>query len=76
MFDDTEFHSEQVAFDDINGTEVSTVRLARIMSRNYPGVPYETCVFYASGDNEVVGRYSTVAEALESHVSWVRKVSV
>jgi len=59
---------ERVAFDRVGAVEVSTVKL------NSAGVGYETCVFYANGDNEVVARYDTLTEALANH-QWVVKFS-
>jgi hypothetical protein len=52
---------ERVALDTVGGTDISTVKL------NSAGPGYETCLFYANGDNDVVARYSTLAEALENH---------
>ena len=55
---------ERVAFDRVGSTEVSTVKL------NSAGVGYETCMFYANGDNNVVARYDTLEDALANH-KWI-----
>lgn len=47
-----------------DGTEVSTVNL---QSAAMDAMQYETCVFYPTGDSNVVSRYATEAEALAGH---------
>ena len=52
---------EKVAFDTVGTTDISTVKL------NSVGQGYETCLFYANGDNNVVAVYDTLEDALASH---------
>ena len=39
----------------------------------YKDSPYETCVFFANGDSEVLERYSTQAEAINGHIKYEEK---
>ena len=55
---------EPVAFDRVGDREISTIKL------NGMGDGYETCVFYADGDSEVVAHYTTLEEALAYH-KWI-----
>jgi len=55
---------EGVAFDVVGDREISTIKL------NWMGEGYETCVFYADGDSEVVAHYATLEEALAYH-KWI-----
>ena len=49
---------------------LSTVELD---SRVYNDTPYETCVFYANGDSQVLERYKTQAEAISGHIEYEQK---
>ena len=44
---------------------LSTVELD---SRVYADTPYESCIFYANGDSNVLRRYNTQEEALLGHI--------
>lgn len=55
---------EQVALDRVGDTEISTVKLNFAA---FDSDQYETCMFYANGDSNVVARYKTLAEAVKSH---------
>jgi hypothetical protein len=57
-----------IAFDEIDGVEISTVNLKSAAIGNYI---YETCIFYSNGDNNVVARYATESEALNGHAGFV-----
>jgi hypothetical protein len=46
---------------------LSTVELASFV---YINTPYETCVFYANGDSEVLNRYATQEEAVLGHIKY------
>ncbi len=46
---------------------LSTVELD---SQAYRDTPYETCIFYANGDSEVLERYTTQADALLGHIKY------
>jgi len=48
-----------------DGTEVSTVNLQSAAMD--AATQYETCVFYPTGNSNVVSRYATEAEALAGH---------
>ena len=52
---------EKVALDRVGETEISTVRL------NSMGWGYETCLFYANGNSDVVATYDTLKDALATH---------
>jgi len=54
----------KVAFDQVGETEISTVKLN---SAAFGTDQYETCIFYANGDSNVVARYVTVVEAIKNH---------
>ena len=49
---------------------LSTVELD---SRIYPDTPYESCIFFANGESEVLKRYNTQAEAISGHVELEQK---
>lgn len=34
---------------------------------------YESCLFYANGDSEVISRYNSLAESVEGHLKLSRK---
>ena len=55
---------EGVAFDVVGDREISTIKL------NLMGEGYETCIFYANGDSDVVANYSTPEDALAYH-KWI-----
>ena len=55
---------EPVAFDNVGDREISTIKL------NCMGEGYETCIFYANGDSNVVANYSTLEDALANH-KWI-----
>ena len=59
------FHeSKQISLNKINGNEISTVLLPRF--GNEPK-QWETCMFYADGNSDVVCRYATEEEAINGH---------
>lgn len=49
---------------------LSTVELDLFV---YPDEPYESCIFYANGDSNVVKRYKTQEEALLGHIELENK---
>lgn len=51
-------------------TQLSTVELPR---RFYPHNPYESCIFFANGESDVLARYATQEEALAGHVELEKK---
>jgi hypothetical protein len=55
---------ERVAFDIVGDMEISTIKL------NSMGPGYETCIFYANGDNNVVAMYDTLEDAIGKH-QWI-----
>ena len=55
---------ERVAFDIVGNMEISTIKL------NSMGWGYETCIFYANGDNNVVATYDTLEDAIGKH-QWI-----
>lgn len=56
---------------------ISTVELPKIMFEDgtdlYGDRPYESCLFFANGDSDVVARYHTQEEALAGHVELEKK---
>lgn len=56
---------------------VSTVELPKITFDNgmdlYGNTPYESCIFFANGDSDVVARYATQEEAIAGHVELEKK---
>ena len=52
---------------------LSTVELD---SRIYDDTPYESCVFFANGDSEVLARYKTQEEALRGHIELEEKYNL
>lgn len=52
---------------------LSTVELD---SRVYKDTPYETCVFYANGDSEVLARYQTKEDAARGHIEYERRYNL
>lgn len=51
-------------------TQLSTVSLP---ISHYPNEPYESCLFFANGDSDVVARYKTLEEAIAGHVELEKK---
>jgi hypothetical protein len=49
---------------------LSTVELDRVI---YPITPYESCIFFANGESDVLNRYQTQEEALAGHVELEKK---
>ena len=49
---------------------LSTVELDSFV---YKDTPYESCIFYANGDSEVLARYKTKKEAIAGHVQISKK---
>lgn len=48
---------------------ISTVELVS----NYYTEPYESCIFYANGDSQILQRYKTQTEALVGHIELENK---
>lgn len=48
-------------------TSLSTVELD---GEIYKGTPYETCIFYANGDSEVLERYKNRVDATRGHIKY------
>lgn len=65
-----DYLSTPVALTNVNGIEISTVKLGRLMS----GGVYETCVFYKDGSSDVVAQYRTRLEAENGHRRWVKRL--
>jgi hypothetical protein len=49
---------------------LSTVELN---SRVYKDTPYESCIFFAHGDSEVLKRYKTKEDAIRGHIELEQK---
>lgn len=49
---------------------LSTVELSRMF---YDETPFESCIFFASGDSDVIARYKTKEEAIAGHVELEKK---
>jgi hypothetical protein len=58
---------EVIAVDTVSDVTISTVKL------NSVGWGYETCLFYANGDNNVVATYDTARDALTNHAHLVEQ---
>ncbi len=58
-------------------TQLSTVELPTIELGEddylYKDAPYESCLFLANGDSDVIARYSTQEEAIAGHVELEKK---
>ena len=56
---------------------LSTVELPKLVFDDgmsvYGDTPYESCVFFANGDSEVLKRYKTKEEALRGHIELEEK---
>ena len=56
---------------------LSTVELPRVVYDDgtdlYGDTPYESCIFFANGESEVLKRYATQAEALCGHIELENK---
>ena len=56
---------------------LSTVELASLILEDdwspYKDAPYESCLFFANGESDVVCRYKTQEEALAGHVRLEKK---
>lgn len=57
------------------GSHVSTVNLTMgyggITASFYKSTPYETCLFVAGQDSDVVQRYANAQEAIDGHLEYV-----
>ena len=69
---DDDFESIIISKTDINGNEISTVKLPRVMRKEKP---YETAIFWQMGGSEVVARYRTEMEAISGHEFWAKKIA-
>ena len=49
---------------------LSTVELDSMV---YKDTPYESCIFFANGESEVLARYATQADALLGHIELEKK---
>ena len=58
-------------------TQLSTVELPKVTFDDgmdlYDGTPYESCIFYANGESDVVCRYATQEEAIAGHEKLEKK---
>ena len=54
-------------------TQLSTVELRKLGIGYYDDHPYESCLFYANGDSDVVRRYKTQEEAIAGHEDLEKK---
>jgi hypothetical protein len=57
-------------------TTLSTVELPVLTVGDwalYEGTPYESCIFFANGDSDVIARYKTKEEAIAGHVELEKK---
>ena len=52
---------------------LSTVELDR---RIYEDTPYESCIFFANGNSEVLQRYATQEEAVRGHIEYERQYNL
>ena len=52
---------------------LSTVELQKLGIGYYDEKPYESCIFYANGESEVLARYKTQAEAICGHIELEKK---
>lgn len=52
---------------------LSTVELD---SNVYKDTPYETCIFYANGESEVLKRYTTKEDAASGHIEYERQYNL
>lgn len=55
-----------------NGDVLSTVRLPVLMG--YLNPKWESCFFYESNESQVVAQYASEEEAIEGHLTLVRKM--
>lgn len=55
-----------------NGDVLSTVQLPLLMG--YLNPEWESCFFYESQESQVVARYASEEEAIEGHLTLVRKM--
>ena len=57
--------------------QLSTVKLPTVTFNDgmdlYGDTPYESCLFFANGDSDVIARYETQEEALAGHVELEKK---
>lgn len=66
----TDIHTEEGVL------TVSTVELMSFSGIDiWQGKPYETCIFHANGESDVVERYATKELALDAHAEWVAQYS-
>lgn len=58
-------------------TKLSTVELPKVMFEDgtdlYGDRLYESCIFFANGDSDVIARYATQEEAIAGHVELEKK---
>ena len=57
--------------------KLSTVELPKVTFDDgtdlYDDTPYESCIFFATGESDVVARYATQEEAIAGHVELEKK---
>ena len=58
-------------------TVLSTAELPRVTFEDgtdlYGDRPYESCIFFANGESDIITRYATQEEALAGHVELEKK---
>ena len=53
--------------------QLSTVELRKLGIGYYDEKPYESCIFFANGESDVLARYATQEEAIAGHVELEKK---
>lgn len=71
MFNESDFEIEKLGNDEVNGTVISTVKLPKVMRREFA---FETAIFPPNENSEVVAKYKTREGALIGHQKWVKKI--
>lgn len=63
------------SLDTRTGNELFTTEMPRVEDFGLPGLGYryESCLFYAGGDSDVLARYDTQEEALAGHQRLMRE---
>lgn len=63
------------SLDTRTGNELFTTEMPRVEDFGLPGLGYryESCLFYADGDSDVLARYDTQEEALLGHQRLMRE---
>lgn len=68
---DVTLSTVELTFHHVTGSEHA--ELTKLLNDLYKDRPYESCLFFANGNSDVVARYLTQEEAIAGHIELEKK---